>query len=114
MLVPLTFRNKYGFPFQKDGADVLWAKAMGQKCFLHFEDGNELEWSYPLNAFHKKVYSTNLFRRVHDSFVIKISEAIGKKWLCALLSNDGVIPLSRRYNKKFQKYIDRNKSAGRK
>lgn len=109
MLVPLTFRDKYGFPYQRDGAQVLYAKALRQKCELFFEDGKKETWGYPLEEFHRKVYSTNLFRRVHNSYLIKLSKVLGKKWLKALLPGSIIIPLSREYNKKFQKYLDRNK-----
>ncbi len=55
MLVPLTFKDSQGYPYEKDGAEVVYAKARGQNCELYFEKGDPEIYGYPLKVFHQKV-----------------------------------------------------------
>ena len=105
MLVPLTFRDKNDFPYQRDGAEVLWAEAAGQNCILHFEDGSAEAWGYPLCAFHKKVWEINSFRRLDRFILAKVLRIQKRRWLNALFLNGFVLPLSRKANKRLKMYF---------
>ncbi|MBI4947054.1 MAG: hypothetical protein HY840_11715 [Bacteroidetes bacterium] len=58
MAVPLTFRDPEGYPYTRDAADVLYAKARGQNCELYFESGEPEVYGYPLIFFHQKVWES--------------------------------------------------------
>lgn len=105
MLVPLTFRNEKGFPYQRDGADVLYAEAAGQNCILHFENGAEEVYGYPLNYFHQKLWDTNLFRRIDRYLLLKYSTLVNQKWLKAILNTGKILDVTRDGNKKVKKLL---------
>jgi len=112
MLVPLTFRDKDGFPFTKDGAKVLYARPRGQSCKLYFEDGTELEYGYPLNYFHhEKVWNTNMYRRIDRFLLLKISWLTNRKWLMAILRNGKLLALTKKGNKRVKKYLEKMKGG---
>ncbi|MBI4947436.1 MAG: LytTR family transcriptional regulator [Bacteroidetes bacterium] len=104
MSVPLTFR-KNGFPYTREASDVLYAESAGQNCILHFENGDTEFYGYPLKFFHQKVWSTNLFRRLHRSYLVKMSKVISQVWLKAILFNGKIISLSRKGHKRVKKHL---------
>ncbi|MBI4945769.1 MAG: LytTR family transcriptional regulator DNA-binding domain-containing protein [Bacteroidetes bacterium] len=104
MAVPLTFR-KNGFPYIRDGEDVLYAMAKDQNAILQFENGDQEMFGYRLNKFHQLVYLSNLFRRVHRSYLVKLCKVVNCKWLKAILANGEIIPLSRKGYKIVKKYL---------
>ena len=105
MAVPLTFRDKNGFPYQREATDVLYAKTRGQNCELYFENGEVEVWGYPLKYFHKKVWDTNLFRRLDRYLLVKISKVVNYKWLKVILCNGNIVALTRMGNDKVKKYF---------
>ncbi|MBI3500844.1 MAG: hypothetical protein HY063_03535 [Bacteroidetes bacterium] len=112
MQVPLTFRDVNGFPYQKDGADVLYAKARGQNCELYFENEKEpLIYGYPLIHFHQKVWDLNLFRRIDWFLLVKIGCVLNRKWRKALLSNGLILRLTRSGNNKLKNYLAKHKNS---
>ncbi|MBI3502496.1 MAG: hypothetical protein HY063_11960 [Bacteroidetes bacterium] len=112
MQVQLTFKDKDGFPFFRDGADVCWAQPARRKCILHFKNGEALVYGHPLNYFHKKkVWALNLFRRFDKFLLLNISQLANGKWLFALLKNGKMLPLTRSGSKKLKRYLLRHKNS---
>ncbi|MBI3500731.1 MAG: hypothetical protein HY063_02965 [Bacteroidetes bacterium] len=112
MLVPLTFRDANGFPYQKDGADVLYAKARGQNCELYFENEKEpLIYGYPLNYFHDKVWSINWFRRLDRFLLVKVIKIKKRAWLKAQFYNNIILVLTRKGNKRLKAYLKKHPPA---
>ena len=108
MQVPLTFRDKYGFPFERDGADVVWAESAGQHCILYFGKDDFEYWSYPLNEFHRRVWSTNYFRRLDRFMLIKVAAVKKRIWLKALVYNGIVVEFTRKANKRLKAYLKKH------
>lgn len=104
MSVPLQFR-KNGFPYTRDGEEVLYAIAKDQNAILQFENGEQEIFGYSLKKFHRLVYFSNQFRRVHRSYLVKLCKIVNCKWLKAILSNGEIIPLSRKGYKRVKKYL---------
>ncbi len=50
----LYFMRK-GLRTKRSSENVLYAESFGQKCKVHFKDGEVLEYSYRLNIFFKRV-----------------------------------------------------------
>ena len=104
MIVPLTFRDKNGFPYKRDGADVLYAVARGQNCELYFENGDFELYGYPLNFFHQKVWVLNLFRRLGKFLLVKVGKIKNHKWLEAVFSSGKILKLTRSANERLKAY----------
>lgn len=105
MEVPLTFRDPDGYPYQKDGAEVLYAKARGQNCELYFENGDMEIYGYPLNYFHQKVWDINLFRRIDRYLLLRYRTLANQKWLKAILLSGKILEVTRQGNKKVKKLL---------
>lgn len=111
MVVPLTFRDSEGYPYQKDGAEVFYARARGQNCELYFEKGDPEIYGYPLKVFHQKIWETNLFRKLDRSLLVKICKVLKRKARKALLDNGTALELSRKANKRLKYYLAKFRKA---
>lgn len=108
MQVPLTFRDKNGFPYIKDGADVLYAKARGQNCELYFENGEVEIYGYPLSCFHLKVWDTNLFRRLGKFLLIKVGQVANRKWRKVIFTTGKILSLTLSANRRLKAYLQKH------
>ena len=108
MLVPLTFKDKYGFPRERDGADVLWGETAGQHCVLYFSKEDFEYWSYPLKEFHRRVRDLNYFRKLDRFTLIKVTEIKKRIWLKALFYNGIILDLSRKANSRLKVYLKKH------
>jgi len=103
--ITITFRDKRGFPFTRVATNVLLGIPNLRHCMLAFENGEELEWDQSLKAFHRLVYSTNLYRRLGRFLLIKISAVRSRKFRQALLRSGKELDLTRGGNKRLKKYM---------
>ena len=105
MLVPLTVKDVNGCSYTRDGALVIFAEAFGQKCILHFENGEVFIYGYPLCEFRKKVWELNFFRKLDRSLVVKICKVIKRRAKKAFFPNDIVLKIGRAANSQIIYYL---------
>ena len=107
----MTFHIKRkGLSISRMTEKLLYAKSSGQKCLLHFKDGEVLEYNYRLNVFQKKVSAEGFFR-VHRYFLLKLCEVIGYAEHQAKLSNNELIPLNDYGYELVKNFVDNKKNS---
>ena len=80
----------------KSAANLLYAEGNGQGSILYFLDGEKFTYPYRLSILWKQLAGTGLrFWRVHRSFIVRMREVVGCKWLKARLSNGHTISVNR-------------------
>lgn len=102
----MTFHLKRkGLSISRMTENLLYARSKGQKCVLHFKDGEELEYNYRLNIFQDRTSGSGLFR-VHRYYLLKLAEVTGYAEHQAKLSNNELIPLSEYGYELVRNFID--------
>ena len=102
----MTFHVKRkGLSISRMTENLLYATSFGQKCVLHFKDGEKLEYNYRLSIFQHRTSGEGLFR-VHRFYLLKLSEVIGYAEHQAKLSNNELIPLNEYGYELVRNFID--------
>jgi len=76
-----------------------------QKCFLHFADGEILEYNYRLSIFEGKISGEGFFR-VHRYYFLKLAICTGYACHLAKLSNNELISLNEYGYELVKNFID--------
>jgi hypothetical protein len=105
MCFPIHLKRK-GLSICRLAEDVLYVRSCGQKCCIHFKNGEIIEYSYRLSVFEKKYDGLMLFKRVHHFYLIKLDEVIGYAYRQAKMSNNELIGLNKKGYAIVKKYID--------